>query len=165
MKKLIGMISFTKSETKVILFIISVLVAGYTIKYYKHLTGTNTDTPYDYSRSDSEFFARSEKNFINEKDLSGSDTSADFSRTSEYINSGDIIISESKDADSQKVLNINTALKVELVALPGIGESIADRIIAYRNENKKFRKTDELMNVSGIGRKKFEKIRKYIKAE
>lgn len=59
-------------------------------------------------------------------------------------------------------VNINTALKEELATLPGIGETLAERIIAYREENGPFQKTEELVNVGGIGEKKWEAIRELV---
>ena len=53
-------------------------------------------------------------------------------------------------------ININTASKEELKTLDGVGKKAADRIIEYR-ENKPFEKIEDLMNVKGIGKKKFEK--------
>lgn len=55
-------------------------------------------------------------------------------------------------------VNINTASKDELRSLPGIGETLAERIIAYREESGAFTSTDEIMNVSGIGETKFAAI-------
>jgi competence protein ComEA len=52
-------------------------------------------------------------------------------------------------------ININTAGVEELAALPRIGPSIAERIIAYRETNGPFKQTTELMNVKGIGEKTF----------
>ena len=49
---------------------------------------------------------------------------------------------------------INTASKEEFMALPGIGEVLADRILAYRVEHGSFSTVDELMNVEGIGEKR-----------
>jgi len=55
-------------------------------------------------------------------------------------------------------LNINTATKEELTSLPGIGPSLAQRIIAYRTQAGFFSKPEELMNVEGIGPGKLEAI-------
>lgn len=64
-------------------------------------------------------------------------------------------------ANSNKI-NINTATHDELDTLPGIGKSIANKIIEYREYNGKFNSIDELKGVSGIGEKKFEKIKDLI---
>jgi competence protein ComEA len=48
-------------------------------------------------------------------------------------------------------LNINTATAEELEALPGIGEAIASRIIAYREQNGNFTSMADLEAVEGIG--------------
>ncbi len=61
------------------------------------------------------------------------------------------------------ILNINTAGKEELLTLPGIGESKADTILAYRNEHGDFEKIEDLMNIPGIKKGVFEKIKPYIK--
>ena len=60
----------------------------------------------------------------------------------------------------QKV-NLNRALKSELITLPGIGPALADRIIAYRYEFGTFKTIDDLRNVKGVGDKSLEKIRLY----
>ena len=59
-------------------------------------------------------------------------------------------------------VNINTATLEQLQTLNGVGESIAQSIIAYREENGKFSSIEEIKNVSGIGDSKFEKIKDYI---
>ena len=55
-------------------------------------------------------------------------------------------------------VNINTATAEQLQTLPGIGEVLAQRIIAYRESNGSFRSIGALINVSGIGEKKLEAI-------
>ena len=59
-------------------------------------------------------------------------------------------------------LDINQADSQALQALPGIGEVLAGRIIAYRDENGPFSSPDQLMNVEGIGEKRLEAILDYI---
>lgn len=61
-----------------------------------------------------------------------------------------------------QVVNINTATQTELETLPGIGPSLALRIINYREENGKFSSIDEIKNVSGIGDSRFNDIKDYI---
>lgn len=70
-------------------------------------------------------------------------------------------ISASEPNVSGKI-NINAAPASELVRLKGIGEVKAAAIIKYRNENGGFKSVDELINVSGIGKKTLEKIRDYV---
>ena len=59
-------------------------------------------------------------------------------------------------------VKLNTATPQELTALEGIGTVIAERIIKHRQENGPFKEPQELMDVKGIGQKKFEKIRAHI---
>ena len=65
------------------------------------------------------------------------------------------------DANSGKV-NLNQATKEELMTLTGIGEAKAVAIIAYREENGKFQKIEDLMNITGIKEGVFEKIQSQI---
>jgi competence protein ComEA len=59
----------------------------------------------------------------------------------------------------QPLLNLNTATKADLEKLPGIGPSMAQRILDYREKNGAFKKIEELMNIQGIGEKSFLKLR------
>ncbi len=58
-------------------------------------------------------------------------------------------------------ININSASKDALMKLPGVGEKTAEAIIAMRT-HLPFRKPEDIMNVKGIGEKKFEKMKAYI---
>lgn len=55
-------------------------------------------------------------------------------------------------------IDINRADAEQLTALPGIGEVLAGRIVAYREENGSFLSTQELQNVEGIGEKRLNAI-------
>jgi competence protein ComEA len=59
-------------------------------------------------------------------------------------------------------VNINSAEKSELDALPGVGPALAERIIEYRQTNGSFGDIDELKKVPGIGSSKFEKLKEKI---
>lgn len=65
----------------------------------------------------------------------------------------------SKSTTSNAKVNINTATQEELDTLPGIGPSIASKIIDYREQNGKFNSIEEIKEVSGIGDAKYEKIK------
>ena len=65
----------------------------------------------------------------------------------------------SKSTTSNEKVNINTATQEELDTLPGIGPSIASKIIDYREQNGKFNSIEEIKEVSGIGDAKYEKIK------
>lgn len=70
--------------------------------------------------------------------------------------------SENNNQISNIKININTANINELDKLPGIGDSTAQKIIDYRNENGKFNSIEDIKNVKGIGDSKFDKIKEYI---
>ena len=59
-------------------------------------------------------------------------------------------------------VDINTADKALLTALPGIGPVTADAILAYRQDNGNFKSLDELTKVKGIGDKTLVKLKPYL---
>ncbi len=64
---------------------------------------------------------------------------------------------------SQGQVNINTAGAEQLQELPGIGPAMAARIVGYRQQAGQFQKAEDLMNVGGIGPKKFARIAPLVK--
>jgi competence protein ComEA len=62
-----------------------------------------------------------------------------------------------------QTININSASESELTQLPGVGPSLARRIVEYRATNGPFQLPDDLQNVSGIGASKFAKMEPYIR--
>ena len=66
------------------------------------------------------------------------------------------------DEEPSQRINLNRAEVWLLEALPGIGEERAKAIVAYRNQNKPFRNTSELIKVEGIGTKTCEQIKHLI---
>ncbi len=89
----------------------------------------------------------------------------------EYISSesGEGIMEENPKTNttstSSTIININKATKEELQTLQGIGESTAQKIIDYREQNGNFKQIEDIKNVPGIGDAKFEAIKDSIKVK
>lgn len=74
----------------------------------------------------------------------------------------DACIDNNEEKISSGLVNINTASREELMTVSGIGESKADSIIKYREDNGNFKSIEDIKNVPGIGESLFEKIKDYI---
>ncbi len=107
---------------------------------------------------------------------SSADTAAIAPTTSQKMNSGVDIISDSlgsvideeQASDAQgaspknKLVNINKATQAELEGLPNVGPATAKAIIDYRERNGEFKKITDIMKITGIKQKTFDKIKDYI---
>ena len=63
---------------------------------------------------------------------------------------------------SVKSININTALKKDLLRLPKIGPITAERIIQYRDVFGPFKSIEGLLNIKGIGPKTLDQLKQFI---
>ena len=68
-----------------------------------------------------------------------------------------------KAPSESAAVRLNTATRIDLQRLPGVGASTARAILEYRADNKGFVDVQELQNVRGIGRKKFVKLSPFVK--
>lgn len=64
-----------------------------------------------------------------------------------------------------KPVNINTASQAQLEMLPGIGPALAESILSYRTDFGPFVTTEQLMEVPGIGEKRYAAVEKLICVE
>jgi competence ComEA-like helix-hairpin-helix protein len=79
--------------------------------------------------------------------------------------SGQTAPSASQHSADAPLVNINTASPEELEKLPGIGRGLAARIVAYRSEYGRFRRTEHLMMVRGISERRYRTMRTLISVE
>lgn len=73
-----------------------------------------------------------------------------------------------RKAAAQKIqsgtINLNTASKQDLMRLPGVGEATAEKILLFRTIQR-FRHIEDVMQVSGIGTKKFMAMREFLSVQ
>jgi comEA protein len=74
------------------------------------------------------------------------------------ISSVSVLAQKSSSASTEKI-NLNSATLEQLQTLPGIGPVIAKSIIDHRTKVGKFNRIEEVINIRGIGEKKFQKIK------
>jgi competence protein ComEA len=59
-------------------------------------------------------------------------------------------------------IDLNSASKAELLQMPGVGESLAERIDSYRRQNGAFRQVDEITRIHGVGPATLERLRPWV---
>jgi comEA protein len=142
-------LGLTRSEAGVILFLTFGLIIGGAAKMLKL---DKASAGFDFAQSDSCFQAASSK--IDSIIAVEEDT----------LKTATIARSNSKPTVEFPV-DLNRASLVELTALPGVGKTTAQSIIDFRNSNLRFTTIRDLLKVKGIGPRKFEKIKPFVKAE
>lgn len=126
-------LALTATERKVILFLTITFLIGAGIRLYQETFPS--EQRFDYRASDSTYAALNES--LEREQVGG-------------------------DSASTEILNINKASKEQLLNLPGVGEVTAERILLYRDEVGDFKSIDDLKNVKGITKKKFEQLKPFV---
>jgi competence protein ComEA len=65
-------------------------------------------------------------------------------------------------ASEARPVDLNSADSAALESIPGIGKSLSQRILAFREKNGPFQSVDDLLKVQGIGEKSIQKLRPYL---
>ncbi|HYN41721.1 MAG TPA: helix-hairpin-helix domain-containing protein [Thermoanaerobaculia bacterium] len=65
-------------------------------------------------------------------------------------------------APAKKTVNVNQASADELARLPRVGPSLAGKIVSHREKNGPFKRTEDLMEVTGIGEKMFTLLKPHV---
>ena len=80
------------------------------------------------------------------------------------VSDGPVTVAAAQQETVEPV-EINKATAEELQKVPGIGETLARRIVEFRQEHGSFESVDDLLNVRGIGVASLEKLRPYLFVE
>ncbi len=65
-------------------------------------------------------------------------------------------------ASEARPIDLNTADSAALETVPGIGKSLSQRILTFREKNGPFQSVDDLLKVQGVGEKSIQKLRPYL---
>jgi competence protein ComEA len=144
-------LALTSTERKIILFLSGTVLAGAGIKLYQEAFPSVPH--YDYAASDSAFAVLSARE------------SAQAEADSSLVVEPNAEESPAEDDTAIVKIDINAASKQDLMSLPGIGDVMSDRIIAYRTDVGPFRSIDELKKVKGISKRKLEQLVPFITIE
>ena len=166
--------SFTPQEIKALLFLLTALLIGSGITIYKRQhPDFAPELVFDQSPSSS-------LEHKSQSDEASKDTSYPISRSSSATLASDLEVRRPRSKDesgsqvprseilsvqqdpSKKKIDLNSASASELELLPHIGPVLSQRIVNYRKTKGTFQRIEDLMEVSGIGEKTFEKIRNLI---
>ena len=135
----------TKQEKWVFVFLCTTLVSGYLIQYMKQ---RNMDDPlHIISKTEKEEFKQAAIHAYSSQGIQNNETA--------NITAGDA--TEKNIKDGEELVNINTAVKQELMALPKIGYVTAERIIRFRDDFGPVHSIDDLAKIKGIGPKTLER--------
>ena len=157
---------FTRTETNVIIFILSACLIGLAVNIFKDIKNDQSYLEFDYKKQDSLFNAVSNEPLTGDSLKNKEEKKIDSQRelldfTKEKITKP----KTGKSTTSSKIVNINTATISELSSLPGVGEKTAKGIIEYREKHGRIKNLDELLKVKGIGKAKLDKIKGRISIE
>ncbi len=108
------------------------------------------------------FLDTADKDYLNQAAILNDGQKLHIYSKEEAATANQSISDSGAEQNPNKLVNINTATKEELMTLPGIGESKAESIIAYRQENGGFKTIEDIMKISGIKDAAFSKIKNYI---
>lgn len=149
-------------ELKVVFFVVFAFFVGLALNFYKDQAAYLPAEKFDYTSADSTFKYYAEKNIsadsawkIVEKRVDSEPELLDF-RARELSSGVDL------HGNLHPKIDLNSAPIDLLCTLPGIGLKTAEKIIDYRIRNGAFKSIDDLMNVKGIGKVKFGKLKEYI---
>jgi competence ComEA-like helix-hairpin-helix protein len=158
-KKISIKTGFTDTEIKVLLFLLTAFLAGFTyIKLFKE-NGESRYREFDYTKEEN-LLLKSEQSDTLGGDLKKEENEASRNQILDLKTKG--YESSVKREPAPNSINLNAASKGDLMKISGIGEKTAENIMNYRDRKGKFKELSELMNVKGIGEAKYARFKKYL---
>ncbi len=148
------MIGFTRQEQRFVLFLLVSFVVGLSISFYKRN---------HYQKGDNNWSVQRDSLFAEFKRAANS--SGEEESNALNLQNGQNKEQSHFKPDKKSIVgrvNINTADLEKLQSLPGIGPSMAQKIIAYRVSFGPFHSIDDLIKIKGIGPKTFDKLKKAV---
>jgi len=159
----------------IIIFLIAIIAAGGVALFYKHPWGGKPleivlTTPTPVLEPEAEIYVAGavmspgwyplEGDSLEDAIMAagGATSDADISRIKLYLY-------QSGESFEPQKIDINRAQAWLLEALPGIGETLAQRIVDYRNQSGPFDRVEDLMKVAGIGQATYDGLKDLITAE
>jgi comEA protein len=154
-------IGITKTEIKLLLFIVFVFAGGFIYKQFFYSGSQTPLTVFDYTDEDEKFFNSNRDSLVTDS-INIDKISVDYKDEVLDFKQQNFNKFQKKILPADKSINLNTANLNELITLPGIGDKTAKSILEYREKVKRFKNVSELLKVKGIGENKLNKIKKYI---
>ncbi len=162
-QKISRKIGFTETEIKIVLFLIVALIFGMSVQLIKESKNNKDLFQFDYGKEDSLFYNDAIMEEVDESAEKIIEKGVDSKRELLDFNGAKFAGNKIKNSGlPAENIDINKASVDEFASLPGIGPKTAAAIFEYRKRNGDFRKVEDLKNIKGIGKAKFEKIRNYI---
>lgn len=162
------MLSFTKQEQAIVLFLIFALITGSVVTLYQRFWRSEALPEVSAGFAD-EFTKRAEE--IN-REVSGQPAAPVANPTvvsGIELRKGETAAvresataTDNQNSSSYFLVNVNAATLEELQTIPRVGPVLAQKILDYRLQNGGFKSIEELTRVKGIGKATFEKIRPHV---
>ena len=155
-------LSITKSEAVIVLVLLAGLIIGSAARYVG-FSGKSESVPGDEVYRILDSLAELNKTSFTGTDIKNNPIE-ELAAKDTLLKKNSAFTTSKKLSGTDEKINLNKASKVQLMKLPGVGEKTAVNIIEYR-KTKAFRKAEDIMNIRGIGAKKFEKMEPYIEVK